>query len=135
MFMSDLVRRLTVAHNVDFMSLSSYGNSTVRGAVRIIMDCRQDVGGKDVLIVEDIVDSGYTLQFLQNLFRTRKPASLATAVFLRKPECLKVEVEAEFVGFDVPNKWICGYGLDCREDFRSFPFIGTLKKEIYEANP
>lgn len=132
MFMSDLVRHLTVDHVVDFMALSSYGSSATRGAVRIIMDTRQDVTGLDVLIVEDIIDTGYTLQFLRNLLATRGPKSVSTAVFLRKGECIKVEVPVEFVGFDVPNHWVVGYGLDYAERLRTLPFIGILKPEVYK---
>lgn len=135
-FISDLARRLTIPHQLDFMALSSYGSKTVTtGAVRIIMDMRADIYNKHVLIVEDIVDSGYTLQFLQNLLATRKPRSIATCVFLRKPERMKVQVFDEtrdFMGFDIPNEWIVGYGLDYDERFRSLPFVGILKREVYE---
>ena len=134
MFMSDLTRLLTVDHQVDFMALSSYGNSATRGAVRIIMDLRQDITGRDVLIVEDIIDTGYTLKFLRNLLATRGPASISTAVFLRKAECIKVDVPVEFVGFDVPNHWVVGYGLDYAERLRTLPFIGVLKREVYAPN-
>mmetsp|Transcript_15138 Transcript_15138/g.22680 ORF Transcript_15138/g.22680 Transcript_15138/m.22680 type:complete len:203 (+) Transcript_15138:43-651(+) len=134
MFMSDLCKHLTVEHQVDFMALSSYGKNSVRGAVRIIMDCRVDLGGRDVLIVEDIVDSGYTLQFLQNLLKTRQPASLATAVFLRKKECIQVDSPLDFIGFDVPNDWLVGFGLDYGERLRTLPFVGVLKKSVYEKD-
>ena len=109
MFMSDLVKRLNVEHRVDFMALSSYGNKTVStGAVRIIMDLRTSILNEHVLIVEDIVDSGYTLQFLHNLLKTRSPASISTCVLLNKPDRTKVSVlsDDDFLGFNIPDEWV-----------------------------
>lgn len=111
MFMSDLVKRLSVDHRIEFMALSSYGSKTTSdGSVRIIMDIRTSIAGEHVLIVEDIVDSGYTLQFLQNLLKTRSPASLSTCVLLSKPDRTKVQVlgEDDFLGFNIPDEWVVG---------------------------
>merc|ERR1712137_153545 len=135
MFMSDLVKRLNVEHRVEFMAISSYGSKTVsNGSVRIIMDLRTDIEGAHVLIVEDIVDSGYTLEFLQNLLKARSPASLSTCVLLNKSSRSQVKVlgESDFLGFDIPDEWVAGYGLDYDERFRTMPFVGVLKREVYE---
>eukprot|EP01097_Dermamoeba_algensis_P010768 TRINITY_DN805_c0_g1_i1.p1 TRINITY_DN805_c0_g1~~TRINITY_DN805_c0_g1_i1.p1 ORF type:complete len:175 (-),score=35.47 TRINITY_DN805_c0_g1_i1:113-637(-) len=129
MFMSDLCKRLTVPHRIEFMALSSYGNKTTStGAVRILMDLRSDVADEHVLIVEDIIDSGYTLDFLAHLMKTRSPLSLEYCVFLRKKECLKKDVNVKYLGFDVPNYWVVGYGLDMGEELRTLPYIATIKK-------
>uniref|UniRef100_A0A7S4M488 Hypoxanthine phosphoribosyltransferase n=1 Tax=Vannella robusta TaxID=1487602 RepID=A0A7S4M488_9EUKA len=135
MFMSDLVKRLSIDHRIEFMALSSYGSKTVSdGSVRIIMDIRTSIANEHVLIVEDIVDSGHTLQFLQNLLKTRSPASLSTCVLLSKPSRTKVKVlgDDDFLGFNIPDEWVVGYGLDYDERFRTMPFVGVLKREIYE---
>jgi len=133
LFMSDLVKRLKVPHRVDFMALSSYGKGTKStGAVRIVMDLRSDIDNEDVLIVEDIIDSGYTLKFLNNLLLTRSPRTIKTCVFLRKLECLKVDFKVDYCGFDAPNVWVVGYGLDYAERLRTLPFVGELKREVYE---
>lgn len=111
MFMSDLVKRLSIDHRIEFMALSSYGSKTVSdGSVRIIMDIRTSIADEHVLIVEDIVDSGYTLQFLQNLLKTRSPASLSTCVLLSKPDRSKVQVlgDDDFLGFNIPDEWVVG---------------------------
>eukprot|EP01098_Paradermamoeba_levis_P006246 TRINITY_DN2597_c0_g1_i4.p1 TRINITY_DN2597_c0_g1~~TRINITY_DN2597_c0_g1_i4.p1 ORF type:complete len:112 (-),score=40.25 TRINITY_DN2597_c0_g1_i4:86-421(-) len=111
------------------MALSSYGNKTTStGAVRILMDIRQDIGGEHVLIIEDIIDTGYTLDFLVHLLKTRSPASLELCVFLRKKECLKKDVPVKYLGFDVPNYWVVGYGLDLADEMRTLPYIAMLKK-------
>jgi len=133
LFMSDLVKRLHIPHRVDFMAVSSYGKGTKStGSVRIVMDLRSDIDKEDVLIVEDIIDSGYTLKFLNNLLLTRSPKSIKTCVFLRKLECLKVNFEVDFYGFDAPNVWVVGYGLDYAERLRTLPFVAELKREVYE---
>ncbi|HOT93258.1 MAG TPA: hypoxanthine phosphoribosyltransferase [Anaerolineae bacterium] len=131
-FMADLARRLTVPHRVDFIALSSYEDSaTVSGSVRLIMDTRTDVAGRHVLIVEDIVDTGYTLQYLYRIFGARQPASLRTAVLLSKPEQRKVEVPVDYLGFQIPDVWVVGYGLDFADRFRTLPYIAVLKPEVY----
>jgi len=132
-FMADLSRRLTVPHRVDFIALSSYEDSTeATGSVRMIMDTRTDVAGRHVLIVEDILDTGYTLRYLYRLFGARGPASLRTAVLLTKPDRREVEVPIHYVGFSIPDVWVVGYGLDFADRFRTLPFIGALKPRVYE---
>ena len=132
-FMADLSRRLTVPHRVDFIALSSYEDSTeATGSVRMIMDTRTDVTGRHVLIVEDILDTGYTLRYLYRLFGAREPASLRTAVLLTKPDRREVDVPIHYVGFSIPDVWVVGYGLDFSDRFRTLPFIGALKPRVYE---
>ena len=132
-FMADLSRRLTVPHRVDFIALSSYEDSTeATGSVRLIMDTRTDVAGRHVLIVEDILDTGYTLRYLYRLFGARGPASLRTAVLLTKPDRREVDVPIHYVGFSIPDVWVVGYGLDFADRFRTLPFIGALKPRVYE---
>lgn len=131
-FLADLARRLTVPHRVDFMALSSYGQTaTTTGAVRIIMDLRVDIEGRHVLIVEDIIDSGYTLHYLLDVLRTRNPASLRACVLLSKPDRRQVEVPVGYLGFEIPDVWVVGYGLDFAETHRTLPYIGALKPEVY----
>jgi hypoxanthine phosphoribosyltransferase len=131
-YMADLVRCLTVPHRVEFMALSSYGDTTKSsGNVRIIMDLRKDIVDQHVLIVEDILDSGYTLKYLQTLLSARSPASLRTSVFLIKRECIKVEVPIDYLGFEAPNMWLVGYGLDYAEKLRTLPYVGELKRSVY----
>eukprot|EP01132_Coremiostelium_polycephalum_P008352 gene8352-10258_t len=135
-FMSDLVRGLDLPNtnvNLEFMSISSYGNDTSSsGVVRIIMDLRTSIEDKDVLIIEDIVDSGLTLNHLIDLLKSRKPKSLNTAVLLRKKEGLKVDVPVKYIGFDIPMVFIVGYGLDFAENYRELPYLGELKEEAYK---
>ena len=131
--MADLTRRLTVPHRVDFMALSSYQNTTDNsGTVRLIMDTRADIAGCHVLIVEDIVDTGYTLTYLQRLFKARKPASLRTCTLLSKPARREVEVKVDYLGFEIPDAWVVGYGLDFADRFRTLPYIGELKPYAYK---
>ncbi len=128
-FMADLCRRLEVHHSVDFIALSSYGlsGSTRTGNVRMLMDVRENLAGKHVLIVEDILDSGYTLDYLIQNFQTRRPKSLKTIAFLRKPDCVEIDVELDYIGFDIPNVWVVGYGLDLSEQYRTLPFLAEIK--------
>ena len=132
-FLADLGRRLTVPHRVDFMALSSYGQTaTTTGAVRIIMDLRVNVEGRHVLVVEDIIDSGYTLHYLLEVLRTRNPASLRSCVLLSKPERRKIDVKVDYLGFEIPDVWVVGYGLDYAELHRTLPYIGALRPEVYK---
>ncbi len=132
-FLADLARCLTVPHHVDFIALSSYNRGTAStGAVRLIMDTRASVTGRHVLVVEDILDTGYTLDYLVRTFRARNPASLRTCVLLSKPERRQVEVAVDYLGFEIPNEWVVGYGLDYADRFRTLPYIGVLKREVYE---
>jgi len=127
-FLADLSRRLTVPRTVDFIALAAYGGTTMAtGAVRLIMDLRADIAGKHVLIVEDIIDTGYTLDYLLSLLRPRRPASLKTCSFLRKPARLKKDVPIDYLGFDIPDAWVVGYGLDYKDKFRALPYIGIIK--------
>jgi hypoxanthine phosphoribosyltransferase len=133
-FLADLARRLTIPHHVDFIALSSYNRGAVStGAVRLIMDTRAPVTGKHVLIVEDIVDTGYTLEYLIRNFRARGTASLRTCVLLSKPERRRVDVPIDYLGFEIPDVWVVGYGLDYADLFRTLPYIAALKREVYES--
>ncbi len=131
-FLSDLMRHITIPHEIDFMAVSSYGAATeTSGIVRILKDLETSIEGRDVLIVEDIVDTGLTLNYIINNLKTRRPASLRTCVLLNKPERRLVDVPLDYVGFDIPNKFVVGYGLDYGEKYRNLPFIGVLKPELY----
>ena len=132
MFTADLARQLTIPHYIDFMSLSSYGSKAVSGAVRILLDLRADVYNKHVMIVEDIVDTGNTINYLYTVLQTRKPASLSTCVLTRK-EGKTPDVKVDYLGFEIPDVWVVGYGLDYAERHRTWPFIAELKKEAYET--
>jgi hypoxanthine phosphoribosyltransferase len=126
-FLADLMRRIEVPCEVDFMAVSSYGSSTdSSGVVRILKDLDAPLEGRDVLIVEDIVDSGLTLQYLMRTLQTRGPASLAVCALLTKPERRKAEVPARYVGFEIPDKFAIGYGLDYAERYRNLPYVATL---------
>lgn len=132
-FMADLVRCVDLPCSVDFMAVSSYGNSTsTTGAVKINKDLSQDIEGKNVIIVEDILDSGVTLGYLTKYLMNRNPASLAIATLMDKPERRVTEVRAQYVGFNIPDAFVVGYGLDYAEKYRNLPYIGILKPEIYE---
>ncbi len=127
-FLADLSRRITIPHAVDFIALSSYGNTTKStGEVRLILDLRQPISGKHVLIVEDIVDTGHTLAYLSHLLGAREPASLETCTLVHKPSRREVEVKLDYVGFDIPDKWVVGYGLDYADQFRTLPYIGYVE--------
>lgn len=129
-FLADLSRRLTIARSVDFIALSSYESGTEpTGAVRLIMDLRKPIEGRHVLVVEDIVDTGYTLSYLLDNLRARKPASLASIALVRKPDRLEVEVAPDYLGFDIPDVWVVGYGLDLADRWRCLPFIGEVEPE------
>ncbi len=132
-FLADLSRRLNVPHRVDFIALSSYADTAeASGAVRMIMDTRADVAGRHVLIVEDILDTGYTISYLQRVFSARQPASLRTCVLLSKPERRVVEVPVDYLGFEIPDVWVVGYGLDFADRFRTLPYIAALKPSAYQ---
>jgi hypoxanthine phosphoribosyltransferase len=132
LFLTDLMRQLDVPHAIDFMAISSYGASTeTSGVVRILMDLNTSIEGKNVLIVEDIVDTGHTLDYILRNLSTRRPASLKVCSLLNKPSRRMIEVPIHYVGFDIPNKFVIGYGLDFGEKYRNLPFVGVLKPEFY----
>ncbi|MBW9172928.1 hypoxanthine phosphoribosyltransferase [Clostridium estertheticum] len=132
-FMSDLLKEITIPCKMDFMAVSSYGNSTkTSGVVRILKDLDFEIQGKDVLIVEDIIDSGVTLKYLMKCLSARKPNSLEIICLLNKPERRKVDISVKYVGFDVPDFFIVGFGMDYAERYRNLPYIGILKDEIYK---
>ncbi|ALC88446.1 hypoxanthine phosphoribosyltransferase [Bacillus sp. FJAT-18017] len=131
-FMGDLLKRMDCYLEMDFMDVSSYGNSTVSsGEVKILKDLDTSVEGRDLLIIEDIIDSGLTLSYLVELFRYRKAKSIRIVTLLDKPTGRKVDIKAEYVGFVVPDAFVVGYGLDYAEKYRNLPYIGVLKPEVY----
>jgi hypoxanthine phosphoribosyltransferase len=125
-FLADLARRLTVPCRVDFIALSRYEHGATPGAVRLVMDLRTDVAGRHVLVVEDIVDSGDTLSYLCGMLQARGAASVRTCVLTRKPDRLTAAVGIDYVGFDIPDRWVVGYGLDYDGRWRTLPYIGTV---------
>lgn len=126
-FLADLSRRLTVPCAVDFIALSRYEHGdTPSDDVRLIMDVRVPIAGRHVLLVEDIVDSGVTLEYLVRLFQARAPESLRICTLTRKPDRLKVDLQLDYVGFDIPDRWVVGYGLDYDNRFRTLPYIGEM---------
>ena len=132
MFMVDLARAISLPLTLDFMAISSYGASTISsGVVRILKDLDSSIEGKHVLIVEDIVDSGQTLAYLADYLRARGPASLKICVLLNKPDRRTSDVQVDYLGFDIPDKFVVGYGLDYAEIYRNLPYIGVLKPEKY----
>ena len=131
-FMADLARALSRPSTMEFMACSSYGSSTTSsGVVRILKDLDRDVAGRDILIVEDIIDSGLTLSWLLKNVQARNPASVEVVTLLRKPDAVKVQVPVKYVGFDIPNEFVVGYGLDYDERYRDLPYIGRLKSSVY----
>ncbi|AEP00437.1 hypoxanthine phosphoribosyltransferase [Weizmannia coagulans] len=132
MFMADLVKHMDTYLEMDFMDVSSYGNSTVSsGEVKILKDLDTSVEGRDVLIIEDIIDSGMTLSYLVELFRYRKAKSIKIVTLLDKPSGRKADIQADYVGFIVPDEFVVGYGLDYAEKYRNLPYIGILKPAVY----
>jgi hypoxanthine phosphoribosyltransferase len=129
-FLADLSRQLKIPHVVDFMAVSSYGKSAKTGAVRLIMDLREPIDGEHAIIIEDIADSGKTLKYLYQVLQWHNPASLKTCVLLRKNKD-NLDVPINYVGFDIPNSWVVGYGLDYADHYRTLPYIAELKPEIY----
>lgn len=132
MVMADLSRRLHHPVSMDWMAVSSYGSGTrSSGVVRILKDLDTDLSGRNVLVAEDIIDSGLTLSWLVQNLRSRGPESVEIATMLRKPDAAKVDVDVKYVGFDIPNEFVVGYGLDYAEKYRNLPFIGTLAPHVY----
>jgi hypoxanthine phosphoribosyltransferase len=132
-FMSDLARSIKVPVSLDFMAVSSYGMSTTSsGVVRIMKDLDEEIQGKHLLIVEDIIDTGLTLNYLLENLKSRGPASIKICTLLNKPERRKAEVHIDYNGFSIPDRFVVGYGLDYAEKYRNLPFIGILKPEVYQ---
>ena len=132
-FMSDLMRSISIPCNIDFMAVSSYGSGTKSsGTVRILKDLDRDVHGYDVLIVEDILDSGMTLNYLMDLLYGRNPNSIRICTLFDKPDRRAVDIKPDYKGIEVPDEFIVGYGLDYNEYYRNLPYVGVLKREIYE---
>lgn len=132
MIMADLMREITIPCEIDFMSVSSYGNDTkTSGIVRILKDLDRNIEGYDLLIVEDILDSGKTLSYIQDILSARKPNSIRICTLFDKPERRQVDLTAEYIGTVVPDEFIVGYGLDYAEKYRNLPFVGILKESVY----
>jgi hypoxanthine phosphoribosyltransferase len=130
LFIADLMRQLTVPCEVDFMAVSSYGSSTdSSGVVRILKDLEAPIGGRDVLIVEDIIDSGLTLQYLLRNLRARNPGSLEVCALLTKPDWRRVELPIRYVGFEIPDRYVIGYGLDYAQRYRNLSYVAVLNKQ------
>ncbi|NLL39483.1 MAG: hypoxanthine phosphoribosyltransferase [Clostridiales bacterium] len=131
-FMADLIRQIKICCEIDFMAVSSYGNKSVTtGAVKIYKDLEKDIENRDVIIVEDILDSGLTLNYLMGYLRSRNPSSLRLCTLLDKPARRMIPITADYKGFEIPDAFVVGYGLDYQEKYRNLPYIGILKPEIY----
>ncbi|MBQ7174315.1 MAG: hypoxanthine phosphoribosyltransferase [Lachnospiraceae bacterium] len=129
-FMTELSKYITIPVTIDFMAVSSYGSKTVSsGIVKIIKDHDEPIEGRDVLVVEDIVDTGFTLSYLLEMLRDRKPASLKLCAMLNKPDRRIREVKIDYLGFDIPDEFVVGYGLDYDQHYRNLPYIGSIKPE------
>jgi hypoxanthine phosphoribosyltransferase len=133
-FMADLMRHLTVPCEVDFMAISSYGDAVdSSGVVRILKDLEMNIAGRDVLVVEDIIDSGLTLSYLIRNLESREPASLEICALMTKPERREIDVPVRYVGFEIPNRFVVGYGLDFAERYRNLPYVGVLDPDLIPA--
>lgn len=130
-FMADLMRNVDISCSMDFMAVSSYNGASSTGAVKINKDLNQDIGGRHLILVEDILDSGVTLNYLKNYLQVRAPASVHIATLLDKPSRRKADIFADYSCFEVPDAFVVGYGLDYNERYRNLPYIGVLKPEIY----
>lgn len=131
-FLTDFARKLSIPAEMEFMAVSSYGNSTTSsGVVRILKDLDKEIAGRDVLVVEDIIDSGLTLSWLLRNLRNRNPKSLEVVTLLRKPEVQTAKIDLLDIGFDIPNEFVIGYGLDYAERYRDLPYVGTLHPRVY----
>ena len=129
-FLADLSRRLTIPRSIEFMAVSSYENGDqASSAVRLVMDMRKSIEGKHVLVVEDIVDTGRTLGFLAELLAARKPSSVKTCVLVRKPDRIEVAAKVDYLGFEIPDRWVVGYGLDYGEQNRTLPYIAAINPD------
>ena len=136
LFLSDLIRAIRIPHAIYFMAISSYGGTRTEssGVVRIIMDLDANISNRNVLLVEDIIDTGRTLTYITELLKTRNPSSIRICTLLNKPSRREVDVPLDYVGFDIPNEFVVGYGLDFNEIYRNLPFIGVLKVGLYASS-
>jgi hypoxanthine phosphoribosyltransferase len=133
-FMADLIRTIDIPHEIDFMATSSYGAGTKSsGVVRILKDLNKSIEGRNVLIVEDIIDSGHTLDYLIRILQERLPASLRIVTLLDKPDRREVDIKVDWIGFSIPNDFVVGYGLDYNEIYRNLPYIGVLRPHVYSG--
>jgi hypoxanthine phosphoribosyltransferase len=130
------MRHITIPHHIDFMAVSSYGSEARQssGAVRIEMDLHTDISNRNLLIVEDIIDSGHTLNYILRSLEARQPASVKICTLLSKPERREVPIQVDYIGFEIPNKFVFGYGLDLDEYYRNLPFIGVVREGAYAAS-
>jgi len=137
LFLTDLMRQIAEPHAIDFMAVSSYGSGAreTTGNVRIEMDLRTNIEGRHVLIVEDIIDTGHTMHYILQVLNARHPASVKICTLLNKAERREIEVPIDYIGFDIPNKFVFGYGLDLDEYFRNLPFVGVVKPGAYLGLP
>ncbi|MGM0441240.1 MAG: hypoxanthine phosphoribosyltransferase [Elusimicrobiota bacterium] len=134
-FLSDLLKYVTIESSIDFIAVSSYeGDTESSGVVKLVMDLRESIEDRHVIIVEDIIDTGLTMAYLRDNFLTRKPASFNICSLLYKPENNEVNIDIDYMGFEIPDKFVVGYGLDYREKYRNLPYLGTLKPEIYRKD-
>ena len=132
-FAAELIKNITIPCQIDFMAVSSYGDSSeTTGVVRILKDLGGEISGKHIIIVEDIVDSGITLNYLSNYLKSRNASSVEIVSLLTKPSRRKVDIDCKYVGFETPDEFLVGYGLDYAEKYRNLPFVGILKREVYE---
>ena len=132
-FISDIMREINLPYAIDFMAVSSYGNQTKSsGVVKINLDLKKGVAGKDILIIEDIIDSGLTLSYIKDLLTARGPSSVEICSILNKPDCNKVDLHPKYLGFNIPAEFVVGYGLDYAERYRGLPYVGVLKRKVYE---
>jgi hypoxanthine phosphoribosyltransferase len=136
-FLTDLMRHIRIPHEIDFLAISSYGmgQRESSGAVRLVMDLKSNIADRDVLIIEDIVDSGRTMDYLLRTLWARQPASLRICTLLNKPSRRVIEVPLDYVGFDIPDDFVLGYGLDFDEKYRNLPYVAVLKQEYFEGLP
>lgn len=128
-FLADLSRRLTIPRHIEFLSVSSYTEGSTQGAVRLVMDVRQDIKDRHVLVVEDIVDTGNTLHYLLNMLESRQPASVKTCALLHKAHMTQVDIKIDYLGFSIGDEWVVGYGLDFAEQDRTLPYIGVFEPD------
>lgn len=132
-FLADLIRNINLHTELEFMSVSSYGaSSKSSGVVKINKDLDVDIAGKNVIIIEDIIDSGVTLNYLKEMLLKRNPKSLKIVTLLNKPDRRRIDIKADYIGFDIPDEFVIGYGLDYASRYRNMPYVGILKREIYE---